>query len=130
MNAGRKVPSAYMLKLNNAPDKMIHHKVGTRRRVDNDPLLSAARVSSDAPRAGSRTRSNRGTRRMAGAPALTMAARQPHRCAIGPHNKKLSAPPTGTPSMNRDRTRAWRFTGNRSSIQLVLAGGLRALLRP
>src|SRR5271156_136843 len=130
MKAGRKVPRAYILKLNNAPDTMIHHKVGTRSRADSDPALLTVRVSSDAPRAGSWTRSNRGTRRIAGAAALTIAVRQPHPCAIGPHNKKLSAPPTGTPSMNSDRKRARRFAANRSPIQLVPAGAQTASPTP
>src|SRR5580658_2034266 len=130
MKAGRNVPRAYKLKLINAPDKMIHHKVGTRSRADNDRLLSTAKASSDAPRAGSCRRSKRGTRRIAGAAALTIAVRQPHRCAIGPHNKKLSAPPTGTPSMNSDKTRARRFTANRSPIQLVPAGAQTASPTP
>src|SRR5271163_5238369 len=59
MNAGRKVARAYMLKFNNAPDKMIHHKVRMRSKSYMDPLASIAEaeasseVPSDAPRAGS-----------------------------------------------------------------------------
>jgi len=87
-------------------------------------------VSSDAPRAGSRTSSNNGNRIIAGAAALTSAVRHPHACAIGPHNKKLSAPPIGTPNMNKDSTRARRFAGNRSPIQLVPAGAHTASPTP
>src|SRR6202050_3478089 len=130
MKAGRKVPSAYMLKFNNAPDKMIHHKVGIRRSTDIDPFPSTAAAASDAPRAGSCKRSNNGTKRIEGAAALTNAVRQPHAWAIGPHNKKLSAPPTGTPNMNSDRARARRFGGNRSPIQLVPTGAQTASPTP
>src|ERR1700691_2333390 len=130
MKAGRKVAKAYMLKFNNAPDKMIHHKVRMRSRAYMDPRAAIAEACSDAPRAGSCTRSNNGTKMIAVAAALTNAVRQPQACAIGPHNKKLNAPPIGTPSINTDRTRARRCGGNRSPIQLFPTGAQTASPTP
>src|ERR1700733_2495678 len=130
MKAGRNVAKAYILKFNNAPDKMIHHKVRMRSTAYMDPLPSIPEACSDSPRPGSCTRSNNGTKMIAGAAALTNAVRQPQACAIGPHNKKLNAPPIGTPSMNTDKTRARRCGGNRSPIQLVPTGAQTASPTP
>src|SRR5258708_12727744 len=66
----------------------------------------------------------------AGAAAKAIAARQQYAWASEPLKKKLSAPPTGTPSMNSARTRERLSGGNRSPSQLVAAGAQAASPTP
>src|SRR5271168_1469663 len=103
--AGRKVPMAYMLKLNSAPEAMIHHRVGIRKTDQKEPVECANVPVSAAPLRGSGNVRSSGMSNTAGSAAVTIAARHPKACAIGPLRKKLSALPTGTPSMNKARTR-------------------------
>src|SRR5579864_5615707 len=95
-----------------------------------DERESDAARGSLAPRAGSRSSSNAGTSTRAGAAARAIDARQPYACAMGPLKKKLSAPPTGTPSMKSASTRERRSGGNRSPSQLVAAGAQAASPTP
>src|SRR5882724_5905557 len=102
-NAGKNNPIEYRLKLTSAPDMTIHQNVGTRNTAQIEPASIGGACFSEAPRLGSRSISNSGTRRSAGAAATTIAARHPNLSAIGPVKKKLSAPPTGTPSIKSAR---------------------------
>src|SRR5258708_14284108 len=86
-------------------------------------------VLSAAPRSGSLSKSSTGASSKAGIAAAIIARRHPKACAIGPLKKKLSAPPTGTPSMNRASGRDRPCGGERSPNQLV-AGGAQAAPPP
>src|SRR5882762_10732496 len=121
-NAGRKVAMAYMLKFRSAPDTIIHQSVGIRRMLHIEPPDSVGGCISLAPRTGSGSSNNAGISISAGAAAKAIAVRHPYAWASDPLKKKLSAPPTGTPSMNSARTRERLSGGNRSPSQLVAAG--------
>src|SRR6267154_105294 len=129
-NAGRKVAMAYMLKFRSAPDTIIHQRVGIRRMLHIEPRGSVGGCISLAPRTGSGSSNNAGIRISAGAAAKAIAVRHPYAWASDPLKKKLSAPPTGTPSMNSARTRERLSGGNRSPSQLVAAGAQAASPTP
>src|SRR5712671_96903 len=129
-NAGRKVAMAYMLKFRSAPDTIIHHRVGMRRMLHIEPPDSVGGCISLAPRTGSGSSNNAGISISAGAAAKAIAVRHPYAWASDPLKKKLSAPPTGTPSMNSARTRERLSGGKRSPSQLVAAGAQPASPTP
>src|SRR5258708_38539866 len=83
-------------------------------------------VLSAAPRSGSLSKSSTGASSKAGIAAAIIARRHPKACAIGPLKKKLSAPPTGTPSMNRASGRDRPCGGERRPNQLGGGGGAGA----
>src|SRR5215472_10910441 len=76
-NAWRKVEIAYKLKLRKTPEATIHQSVGSHSTVHTDVRACGARCVSLAPRRGSSSINNAGTRSNAGAPASAIAARQP-----------------------------------------------------
>src|SRR3954470_15522859 len=129
-NAGKKVPMEYRLKFTSAPEMAIHQKVGTRSTAQIDPASTGGACFSEAPRAGSGSMSSKGIKISAGAAATIMAARHPILCAMGPLKKKLSAPPTGTPSINKASGLERFSAGNRSPIQLVAVGAAVASPTP
>src|SRR5260370_24929787 len=102
--AGRNDAIEYALKFSSTPEAMIHQSVGIRRMAHTDAPANDAAFGSLAPRPGSRSITSAGTNRSAGAAASAMETRQPYPCASGPLKKKLSAPPTGTPSMQSAST--------------------------
>src|SRR4051794_36691067 len=121
-NAGKNNAIEYKIKLTKAPESVIHQKVGIRNTAQMEPASMGGACVSAAPRAGSCSMSSSGTKRSAGAAATIIAARHPNFKAIGPVKKKLSAPPTGTPSIKSASGFERRSAGNRPQTKLVGVG--------
>src|SRR6185437_9172744 len=129
-NAGKNNATEYKIKFTKAPERVIHQKVGIRSTAQMEPASTGGACVSAAPRAGSCSISSSGTKRSAGAAATIIAARHPNLNAIGPVKKKLSAPPTGTPSIKSASGFERRSAGKRSPIQLVAVGAAAASPTP
>src|SRR5262245_48190423 len=115
-NEGKKVPIAYVLKLSNAPDTIIHHIVGILRIAANparnevsggsaesrSAAADSARPGSAPPRGGSLTNNTAIASANPGGPATKNAACQPIRAAIAPLQNSPTPRPSGKPSMKTD----------------------------
>ena len=87
-----------------------------------EPRNSVGGCISLAPRTGSGSSNNAGISISAGAAAKAIAVRHPYAWASDPLKKKLSAPPTGTPSSGGAITTA----GNLVFIGATIDGYFRA----